>query len=146
MSLINRYIAEVGRHLPEKDRSDIEAEIRSTLEDMLEGARVERLALEVGGHEVLADPALRRLADHGERMRPLRGARLVDQPDERSGERQPRQAEQARQEQQVARAVASHEASLARRYRKRCRTTRSACSTQRCNDRPTPRPQPRGWV
>ena len=36
MSLIDRYIAEVGRHLPEKDRSDIEAEIRSTLEDMLE--------------------------------------------------------------------------------------------------------------
>ncbi|MGZ9224021.1 MAG: hypothetical protein ACXW4M_00545 [Anaerolineales bacterium] len=36
MSLIDRYIAEVGRHLPEKDRSDIEAEIRSTLEDMIE--------------------------------------------------------------------------------------------------------------
>ena len=34
MSLIDRYIAEVGRHLPEKDRSDIEAEIRSTIEDM----------------------------------------------------------------------------------------------------------------
>jgi hypothetical protein len=36
MSLLNRYIAEVGRHLPEKDRSDIEAEIRSMIEDMLE--------------------------------------------------------------------------------------------------------------
>ena len=36
MSLIDRYIAEVGRHLPEKDRSDIEAEIRSIVEDMLE--------------------------------------------------------------------------------------------------------------
>ena len=36
MSLIDRYIGEVGRHLPEKDRSDIEAEIRSMLEDMLE--------------------------------------------------------------------------------------------------------------
>jgi len=36
MSLIDRYIAEVGRHLPEKDRLDIEAEIRSTLEDMIE--------------------------------------------------------------------------------------------------------------
>jgi hypothetical protein len=36
MTLINRYIVEVGRHLPEKDRSDIEAEIRSMLEDMLE--------------------------------------------------------------------------------------------------------------
>jgi hypothetical protein len=36
MSLVERYIAEVGRHLPEKDRSDIEAEIRSMLEDMIE--------------------------------------------------------------------------------------------------------------
>ena len=36
MSLIDRYIAEVGRHLPEKNRTDIEAEIRSMLEDMLE--------------------------------------------------------------------------------------------------------------
>lgn len=36
MSLIDRYIAEVGRHLPGKDRADIEAEIRSTLEDVLE--------------------------------------------------------------------------------------------------------------
>lgn len=34
--MINRYIAEVGRHLPEKNRTDIEAEIRSTLEDFLE--------------------------------------------------------------------------------------------------------------
>ena len=36
MKLIDRYIAEVGRHLPRKQRADIEAEIRSTLEDMLE--------------------------------------------------------------------------------------------------------------
>lgn len=36
MKLIDRYIAEVGRHLPEKDRADIEAEIRSMIEDMLE--------------------------------------------------------------------------------------------------------------
>ncbi len=36
MSLMNRYIAEVGRHLPEKDRSDIEAEIRSMIEDTLQ--------------------------------------------------------------------------------------------------------------
>jgi len=36
MSLIERYIAEVGRHLPEKDRGDIEAEIRSMLEDMID--------------------------------------------------------------------------------------------------------------
>src|SRR5688572_33401385 len=36
MSLIDRYVAAVGRHLPEKDRADIEAEIRSMLEDMLD--------------------------------------------------------------------------------------------------------------
>jgi hypothetical protein len=36
MSLIDRYVAEVGRHLPTDERADIEAEIRSTLEDMVE--------------------------------------------------------------------------------------------------------------
>ena len=36
MNLIDKYIAEVGKHLPRKNRTDIEAEIRSTLEDMLE--------------------------------------------------------------------------------------------------------------
>lgn len=36
MNLMNRYVTEVGRHLPEKSRADIEKEIRSTLEDMLE--------------------------------------------------------------------------------------------------------------
>ena len=36
MNLIDKYIAEVGKHLPRKARADIEAEIRSTLEDMLE--------------------------------------------------------------------------------------------------------------
>jgi hypothetical protein len=36
MSLIDRYIEEVGRHLPEKNRSDIEAEIRSMVDDMVE--------------------------------------------------------------------------------------------------------------
>jgi hypothetical protein len=36
MNLIDKYIAEVGKHLPRKQRGDIEAEIRSTLEDMLE--------------------------------------------------------------------------------------------------------------
>src|SRR5512134_2121021 len=35
-SLIDQYIAEVGKHLPRRNRLDIEAEIRSTLEDMLE--------------------------------------------------------------------------------------------------------------
>jgi hypothetical protein len=36
MNLIDRYVAEVGKHLPRKDRLDIETELRSTLEDMLE--------------------------------------------------------------------------------------------------------------
>jgi hypothetical protein len=36
MELIDRYVFEVGRHLPPKSRADIEAELRSTLEDMLE--------------------------------------------------------------------------------------------------------------
>lgn len=36
MNLIDQYVAEVGKHLPRKNRVDIEAEIRSTLEDMLE--------------------------------------------------------------------------------------------------------------
>jgi hypothetical protein len=36
MNLIDKYITEVGKHLPRKNRADIEAEIRSTVEDMLE--------------------------------------------------------------------------------------------------------------
>jgi hypothetical protein len=36
MSLIDKYIAEVGKYLPRRNRADIEAEIRSTLEDMLD--------------------------------------------------------------------------------------------------------------
>jgi len=36
MNLIDTYISEIGRQLPQKNRADIEAEIRSALEDMLE--------------------------------------------------------------------------------------------------------------
>lgn len=36
MNLIKRYVREIGRRLPPKNRSDIEKEIRSALEDMLE--------------------------------------------------------------------------------------------------------------
>jgi hypothetical protein len=36
MNLIERYIDEVGKNLPNKIRADIQTEIRSTLEDMLE--------------------------------------------------------------------------------------------------------------
>jgi len=36
MNLLDKYVAEVGKYLPRKNRVDIEAEIRSTLEDMLD--------------------------------------------------------------------------------------------------------------
>ena len=36
MNLIDRYVAEVGKNLPQKNRSDIETELHSTLQDMLE--------------------------------------------------------------------------------------------------------------
>lgn len=36
MNIIDRYVGEVGKHLPRKNRTDIETELRSTLEDMLE--------------------------------------------------------------------------------------------------------------
>jgi hypothetical protein len=36
MNLLDRYVSEVGKHLPRNQRADIEKEIRSTLEDMLE--------------------------------------------------------------------------------------------------------------
>jgi len=46
----------------------------------LEGSRVERLALEVGRLEELADLDLAVLADHDQRVGPLRGSGLVDHP------------------------------------------------------------------
>jgi hypothetical protein len=36
MQLIDRYVRQIGRRLPQKSRADIEKEIRSALEDMLE--------------------------------------------------------------------------------------------------------------
>jgi len=36
MNLIDRYVTAVGKYLPRKNRLDIEAELRSTLEDMLD--------------------------------------------------------------------------------------------------------------
>lgn len=62
MSLIDRYVAEVGRRLPEKDRSDIEAEIRSMIQDMIEerGAQATDEKTVVQVLEELGDP--RRLA------------------------------------------------------------------------------------
>ena len=37
MELVDRYVYEVGRHLPRRSRADIETEIRSLIEDTLEG-------------------------------------------------------------------------------------------------------------
>lgn len=36
MNLLDKYVGEIGKHLPRNQRADIEKEIRSTLEDMLE--------------------------------------------------------------------------------------------------------------
>ena len=36
INLIDTYVSEIGRHLPKKTRADIEAEIRSILQDMLD--------------------------------------------------------------------------------------------------------------
>ncbi len=61
MSLVERYIAQVGRRLPEKNRADIEAEIRSMLEDMLEEKNQAGAANEANvkaALQQLGDPAL----------------------------------------------------------------------------------------
>ena len=49
MNLIDRYVHEVGRHLPRKSRSDIQAELRSSLIDALE----DRAGLEPAEDEVV---------------------------------------------------------------------------------------------
>lgn len=36
MNLLDKYMVQVGKHLPRKNRLDLQAEIRSTIEDMLE--------------------------------------------------------------------------------------------------------------
>jgi len=41
MNLIDRYVREVGKHLPARSRDDIQKELKSTLEDMIED-RVEQ--------------------------------------------------------------------------------------------------------
>lgn len=74
--LVERYIREVGRYLPGKDRADIEAELRSQIHDQLEdrygGAASQgdvaavltelgdprRMAASYGGEQYLVGPAL----------------------------------------------------------------------------------------
>ena len=36
MELLERYVTEVGQHLPSKQRTDLEKEIRSLIEDALD--------------------------------------------------------------------------------------------------------------
>ena len=57
MNLIDRYVTEVGKYLPRKNRLDIEAELRSTLEDMLEdrGQQTGRPADEALASELLQE-------------------------------------------------------------------------------------------
>ena len=57
MNLIDRYVTEVGKYLPRKNRLDIEAELRSTLEDMLEdrSQQTGRLADEALASELLQE-------------------------------------------------------------------------------------------
>lgn len=57
MNLIDRYVTEVGKYLPRKNRLDIEAELRSTLEDMLEdrGRQTGRPADEALATELLQE-------------------------------------------------------------------------------------------
>lgn len=62
MSLIDRYVHDVGRHLPRKNRADIQAELRSSLIDALEDragqdpaeADVAELLKEFGPPQVVA--------------------------------------------------------------------------------------------
>jgi len=49
MDLIERYVREVGRHLPRKNRADIQAELQSTLVDTLEA----QVGVEASQEEVI---------------------------------------------------------------------------------------------
>jgi len=63
MDLINRYVYAVIRSLPEKQRADIEKELRTLIDDMIEEydepvsyeKKVEKVLLELGDPEKLAD-------------------------------------------------------------------------------------------
>jgi hypothetical protein len=57
MNLIDRYVHEVGRHLPRKSRSDIQAELRSLLIDALE---------DQAGHEPTEAAVVEFLKEYGE--------------------------------------------------------------------------------
>ena len=58
MEIIDAYVSAVGRHLPEKQRADIEREIHSMIEDTLED---ESTRLGRPGDEELLSEVLKRL-------------------------------------------------------------------------------------
>ncbi|GAA0717119.1 hypothetical protein GCM10008905_02390 [Clostridium malenominatum] len=63
MDIINRYVYAVTRNLPEKQREDIEKELKTLIDDMIEEleesepyeSKVKKVLLELGDPEVLAD-------------------------------------------------------------------------------------------
>ena len=57
MKLIERYVREVGRHLPRRLRGDVERELLSTLEDALEarGQKIEGTSGDDAELAILAD-------------------------------------------------------------------------------------------
>ena len=59
MNLIDKYIQEVTRRLPEKNRKDIALELRSTIEDMLpkqySEEEVKEVLKELGNPAILAN-------------------------------------------------------------------------------------------
>lgn len=63
MELINRYVYAVTRSLPEKQRDDIEKELRTLIEDMLEQyggpeayeVKVQKVLLDLGDPEIMAN-------------------------------------------------------------------------------------------
>lgn len=79
MNLIDRYIYAVARKLPQKQRADIEKEIRTLIDDMLEEypeelseeAKISKVLLKLGDPEKLAD-------NYREAKRYLIGPQLYD--------------------------------------------------------------------
>ncbi|KNY27204.1 HAAS signaling domain-containing protein [Pseudobacteroides cellulosolvens] len=63
MDLVNRYVYAVTRSLPEKQRADIEKELRTLIDDMIEEndepasyeSKAQKALLELGDPEILAD-------------------------------------------------------------------------------------------
>lgn len=77
MNLLDKYVAEVGKHLPRGQRADIEKELKSTLEDMLEERGQAGAADEAAVIQLLKDYGEpRRVAESYSGPRYLIGPRL----------------------------------------------------------------------